>query len=256
MTAFNTRPMFRVNPRIVTLSYGALGAPLSGIVDDILADAESRGYGRWWEMPGLEAFAPPNVADLYANAWKDPAGYLRMLDEVNRYGNRGGNYYVGNPIPSFDAFVGGGAWVTQGTKNQAWRELWGLNEYRVYAPTNIGVVYTQLRAQEAADAAAARNATSAAIEAARKQAALESGDIALNYQGGAGREALEKASEDAKSHDIFGCWTPNCDSGNPACDIPCQIYKNLNSLGSTVKTVVLGSAALAALYLISRIVRR
>lgn len=193
-------------------------ATLGDVVDDIVNEARASNKYFWWELPGLAQFAPANIGTLFGMASGDPVGYLKMLDDVNRHGNRGGEYFMGRvaiggqvlswpagPIDSFERFVSGS---TDAQKQSAWRWLWGLSPYaRQTAATNVGVAYVNMRAEEAAARARAQaeaekaSAAEAAARAeqARRAAAAESGETALAYQGQAGAQAIKVATSEAKT---------------------------------------------------------
>lgn len=200
--------MSRFVPYLVPLS---APADVLDPVAEILNDTWRAGLVRWWDLPGLAKFAPPNDPEqnfgwfaLFAQS--DPPRYLRLLEQLNHVGNRGGSYTSYAAIPEFDAWINWG-WPEFATKaNAAWRWIWAMPPYsgRV-AATNVGVVYIQMKAEAAARAAQAqavaqgRNQAEAAAagDAARRQGAYDAGEFSLDYQQYSARDQVDTMAVDA-----------------------------------------------------------
>lgn len=204
-------------------SSGTSDTSTSTAIPSILADAAAMGKAFWWDVPGLGFAKPPQAewaGELPWRALTDPAGYLRMLGEIQSAGNRGGNYATGPSIPSFNQFVTGGGFNLNNASwlYNTWRYLWGmpvsidgilLNTQsltgQTSAPANVGVIYIKGK-QAVAAAKAAIEAESEkltppqkelVIEAAKKDAAIKAGDVATAYTAVKTKEAVKAATKDA-----------------------------------------------------------
>lgn len=193
------------------------GTETANVVDQILADAAKLGVPYWWNLPGLDFAAPPQDMNefgyLFSSAMGDPAGYLRMLADVQREGTRGGKYILGSKIDSFNHFVtaDGFNFYNYNWLQNAWNWAWGLDKYTprlrgvATAPTNVGVAYIKgkqaVAAAEAAAAAKQQNLTppqtKLVVEAAKQDAAAAAGPKAQAYTGVVGTESIKKSTVNA-----------------------------------------------------------
>lgn len=191
--AFNTRPLFRINPRIVTLSSGALGAPLSGVVDDLANAAYPSPL--WWTAKGLEYYAPPvgvGGSYLWSKAQGNPRLWAEALEEAQRYGMG----YVSEPgvVPTFGITnttlppklreVGGfdSYWDTAVAlpRDQwdLWQWVWAIGPYAGGPPrANVGQAWLNTSAGAGRYDAAAAEVRDAGIEAGKR-----TGDLIAEQQ--------------------------------------------------------------------------